>query len=41
MIQNMNYDLLLDGQWNYIQYAYKRLNADAGKANGWVYFSTT
>jgi len=36
----MNYDLLLDGQWNYIQYAYKRLTADTGKANGWVFFSS-
>ena len=40
-VVNMNYDNLLDGEWNYIHYGYKLINANTGNAVGWVYFSKT
>jgi len=39
MVQNIEYTTRLDGEWNYIHYAYKRLTSTTGNAKGWVYFS--
>ncbi len=41
MVQNIEYTTRIDGEWNYIHYAYKRLTATTGNAKGWVYFSVS
>lgn len=35
---NVNYDVQLDGQWNYIYFSYKRFAWDKGRAIGFVAF---
>ncbi len=41
MVQNIEYNLRIDGEWNYIHYAYKRLTPTTGNTKGWVYFSVS
>lgn len=41
MVQNIEYTTRLDGEWNYIHYAYKRNTSTVGNAKGWVYFSVS
>ncbi|CAD8058815.1 unnamed protein product [Paramecium sonneborni] len=38
VINNVEYDQMLDGQWNYIWFGYKRINDKQGSAIGYVVF---